>query len=66
MEQDNEHRLGLTDEEVAWLQSNMGKDETADRLIRQYQMVVVCPRDPGARGIFSAMLTDWRATKATS
>jgi hypothetical protein len=27
-------------------------------------MVVTCPRDPGARGIFDAMLANWRKEKS--
>jgi hypothetical protein len=52
-------RLGLTDEEVLWLQTHR-ENADARKLINQYQMVVACPRDPGARGIFSAMLDEWR------
>lgn len=53
-------RLGLDDHEVDWLQSHMGRNKRADDLVRQYQMVVVCPRDPGARGAFAAMLEEAR------
>lgn len=53
-------RLGLTDSEVDWLRANCASDEAARRLVTQYQMCVVCPGDHGARGIFEAMLDDWR------
>lgn len=56
-------RMGLTDAEVRWLQENMDKDETAAGLVHQYQMIVKCPQDPGARGIFTAMLEDWRKSR---
>ncbi len=56
-------RLGLTDAEVEWLRENMNTDETAKALVRQYQMVRDCPQDPGARGVFAAMLADWRREK---
>lgn len=56
-------RLGLTDEEVLWLQAKLGRDDVAGRMVRQYQMVVACPQDPGARGIFAAMLSEWRKTR---
>jgi hypothetical protein len=52
--------MGLADHEVLWLQSNIGKDSVADRLVRQYQMIIACPRDMGARGIFEAMRDEWR------
>ena len=54
-----EETLGLTDREIAWLRNNAVKAE-AQSLIRQYQMVVSAPQDPGARGIFAAMLDDAR------
>lgn len=54
-----ERTLGLTEPEIAWLRANAASAD-ANRLIRQYQMVVVCPNDPGARGIFSAMLDEAR------
>lgn len=57
---DSSERLGLTDEEVSWLRQNIDSDERAMRLVKQYQMVVVCQRDPGARGVFSAMLDEAR------
>ena len=53
-------RLGLTDEEVAWLQANRDSDREARQLVTLYNMVVACPRDLGARAIFAAMLDDWR------
>lgn len=53
-------RMGLTDAEVDWLRSNMNTNTTADRLVRQYQMIIACPSDPGARAIFEAMRDDWR------
>lgn len=50
--------LGLNDGEIDWLRRNTnGSGRT---LVSQYQMVVVCPSDPGARGIFDAMLSEWR------
>jgi hypothetical protein len=56
----DENTLGLTSSEIEWLRTN-SKDTEASKLIRQYQMVVVCPRDPGARGIFAAMLEEARS-----
>ena len=57
------NRLGLEDDEISWLRTNAGRDKDADSLIAQYQMVVSCPDDPGARGIFAAMLDDWRRSR---
>lgn len=56
-------RMGLTDTEVQWLKDNMNTDSTAMGLVKQYQMIVACPNDPGARGIFEAMRDDWRKTR---
>ncbi|KQP53064.1 hypothetical protein [Methylobacterium sp. Leaf106] len=56
-------RLNLTDAEVEWLRANASSNSVADGLIRQYQMVVACSQDPGARGVFAAMLDDWRRTR---
>lgn len=56
----SDSRLDLREAEVDWLRANMANHETAQRLVRQYQMVIDCPSDPGARGIFSAMLDEWR------
>jgi hypothetical protein len=55
-----ESTLGLTEAEIIWLRANMGSDKNADGLIRQYQMVTSASQDPGARGIFAAMLDDAR------
>jgi hypothetical protein len=54
--------LGLTDPEIAWLRAN-AKADPARNLIRVYNMVVACPSDPGARGIFDAMLGNWRRSR---
>lgn len=53
-------RMGLTQSEIDWLRANMLTNETAKKLVAQYQMIVACPRDHGARGIFEAMRDDWR------
>lgn len=55
----SETTLGLAPEEVEWLRNNSDQPKALS-LIKQYQMVVVCPRDHGARGIFSAMLEEAR------
>lgn len=55
-------RLGLTDGEVAWLKGHRDH-ATAKTLISLYNMVVSCPSDAGARGLFAAALDEWRAKK---
>lgn len=53
------HRLGLTDDEVAWIRQHRHAP-VSKTLIRLYRMVQACPSDPGARGIFAATLANWR------
>jgi hypothetical protein len=55
----SENTLGLKEAEITWLRAN-SQSEEAKSVIRQYQMVVTCPNDPGARGIFSAILDEAR------
>lgn len=55
----SERHLGLTHDEVTWLQGHPTYPAAAG-LIRLYRMVVDAPNDPGARGIFAAALADWR------
>jgi hypothetical protein len=60
----SKNRLGLTQAEIDWLRDNYGKDADATALVNQYQMVVSASQDPGARGIFSAMLESFRASRS--
>lgn len=60
MQPNRESTLGLSTAEITWLRANMSSDATAKQIVNQYNMVVACPSDPGARGIFEAMLTDAR------
>lgn len=55
----HKEHLGLTDQEIEWLRNHRHRSISRS-LIRLYRMVIDCPTDPGARGIFKATLEDWR------
>jgi hypothetical protein len=61
------------DEVMAYLTANgnaIGKagergDTNAVRIMALYQMVYSCPGDPGARGLLTAAVTEYRDASAT-
>ncbi len=60
------NRLGLTLEEVAWLDDpENARSPKGRELIGYYQMVAAAPGDPGARAFFAAALETWRRRSNT-